>query len=222
MLKRFSGAAAAIAAAALFTFGLASSASATTDACKSAFGNQCGTFQTFDIATPPNQVFFDVKAASTAVGTPIIGYNHNGQSDLATDLVKVQHLGPIPGVIDSNSTTISYSLVFVRGGVWTNKCVSVPASGAGLALKPCNGLRFQRLIASSSGAGALTFNGTSVNGSYVPNFGGSTFTLQSAAFPGQFVEDVALATGPQTPDLRQLKVATTSSINPNQIVRWIP
>lgn len=167
----------------------APAANATTVNCASAFGNQCGAFQGHDAETTPQIVYTDVAGKTAAPDVPIIGYGADSNQDQATDLVKVEHVGLVPGLGSSNSNTISYSFVYVPDGHWSNLCVADTGTHK-LSLRTCNGLQYQRFIAQAATAGGtpVTFTGAggtknvAANGQAVFNVDSRTFALMNVAY----------------------------------------
>ena len=142
-------------------------AGASTYACATALGNQCGTFtesaynaklalaqQTSRTPPPPSgQLGWAVMGASSAVNTPlIVGPNTSPGTDPGTDLTKVEHYGTIPGSPGGpHAYGYWYSFVYTPSGVWTSMCVSNPNNqgpgGSNLVLRPCNQQMWQAFLA---------------------------------------------------------------------------
>jgi hypothetical protein len=130
-------------------------AGASTYACATALGTQCGTFTesaynagstertvpppggggaSLPLSPPPSGggdsggLGWDVMDASSAVNTPlIVGQNYSPGIDQGTDLTKVEHYGTIPGSPGGRSGIgYWYSFVYTPFGVWTSMCVSNP------------------------------------------------------------------------------------------------
>lgn len=202
----------------------ASGASATTVACASAFGDQCGTFAGVNLQATPHDVFWDVKGTTAKANVPVIGYGANSASDKATDYVKVLHIGVVPGLGASNSTTKSYSFVYTPNGVWSNLCVADTGTHL-LTLRTCNGGQFQRFIASIRDHGdSPEVVGSGFNGDRIRDNGNpdNSFALQNVAY-GLYVQDTSTASafGPAaTPDTRQLVDAGVSTFQAHQLWSW--
>jgi hypothetical protein len=128
-------------------------AGASTYACATALGTQCGTFTESaynagltDLGAPPpgggdaplsarsggggasGGLGWAVMDASSAANTPlIVGQNYSPGTDQGTDLTKVEHYGTIPGSPGGPSGIgYWYSFVYTPFGVWTSMCVSNP------------------------------------------------------------------------------------------------
>lgn len=210
----------------------APAAHATTADCASAFGNQCGTFQGHDHETTPVVVFWDVAGKTAAQNVPVIGYGNDGSNDVATDLVKVEHVGVVPGLGTSNSNTISYSFVYVPGGHWSNLCVADTGTHK-LSLRTCNGLQYQRFIAQSSAVntqpvpftGASGAKNTPANGQAIFNVDSRPFALMNVAYRLFATDngDVPPSVHPsESPDPRILSDAgvALSGLGTNQLWMW--
>lgn len=219
----------ALAGAAAVAGGLAfaAPASATTVACASGFGDQCGTFASVNLQSPtPHDVFWDVKGTTAKANVPVIGYGANSPSDKATDFVKVLHIGVVPTLADSNSTTKSYSFVYTPNGQWSNLCVADTGTHA-LTLRTCNGGQFQRYIADQAEATntPAVFNGTTFNGDRIRDNSNSpnSFALLNVAYR-LYVQDTSTASafGPAAvPDTRQLKDQGVSvTFQAHQVWAW--
>lgn len=214
-----------VGAAAVAALAVAPSASATTVACQSGFGDQCSTFGSTNLQSPtPHDVFWDVKGTTAKANVPIIGYGADSPSDKATDFVKVLHIGVVPALPASNSTTKSYSFVYTPNGSWSNLCVADTGTHL-LTLRTCNGGQFQRFIADQTSNGqppqvvGVGFNGDRIrdNGNWPNSFG-----LRNVAF-GSFVQDTSTASsfGPAAvPDTRQLVDAGVSTFQDHQLWAW--
>ena len=220
-------AAGAITASAVLGVTLALPAGATTVACQNGFGDQCSTFGGENLQSPtPHDVFWDVKGTTAAANVPIIGYGLDSQSDKATDFVKVLHIGVVPALPASNSTTKSYSFVYTPNGHWSNLCVADTGTHW-LTLRTCNAGQFQRFIAeiTSDGhtpeiVGVDSFNGDRIrdNGN-----GGNRFGLRNVAY-GLYVQDTSTASsfGPAAvPDTRQLVDAGVATFQDHQLWAWM-
>lgn len=219
----------ALAGAVAVTGGLAlagaGAANATTVACASGFGDQCGTFSSVNLQASPHAVFWDVKGTTARANVPVIGYGANSPSDKATDFVKVLHIGVVPALSASTSTTKSYSVVYAPNGQWSNLCVADTGTHL-FTLRTCNGGQYQRYIAEQTSVGqspkvvgVATFNGDRIrdNGN-----GPNPFALRNVAF-GLYVQDTshASAFGPAAvPDTRQLVDAGVSTFTANQLWGW--
>lgn len=204
---------------------LAPAAHATTVACASGFGDQCGTFASENLQSPtPHDVFWDVKGTTPKANVPVIGYGANSPSDKATDFVKVLHIGVVPALPASNSTTKSYSFVYTPNGVWSNLCVADTGTHV-LTLRTCNGGQFQRYVAEqTTGGSPSVFDGSSFNGDRIRDNGNSpnSFALRNVAY-GLFVQDLSTASafGPAAiPDTRQLADAGVSTFQAHQLWAW--
>jgi len=224
--KRYFALAGAAAVAGGFALAGAPAASATTVACASGFGDQCGTFAGHNVQSPtPHDVFWDVKGTTAKANVPVIGYGTNSPSDKATDFVKVLHIGVVPTLSASNSSTKSYSIVYAPNGVWSNLCVADTGTHQ-LTLRTCNGGQYQRYIAEQTVVGGTpevvgvaSFNGDRIrdNGN-----GPNPFALRNVAF-GLYVQDTSHASsfGPAAvPDTRQLVDAGVSTFTANQLWAW--
>jgi hypothetical protein len=144
-------------------------AGASTYACATALGNQCGTFtesaynaklalaqQTSRTPPPPlpsGQLGWAVMGASSAVNTPlIVGPNTSPGTDPGTDLTKVEHYGTIPGSPGGpHAYGYWYSFVYTPSGQWTSMCVSnlnnPGPGGNNLVLRSCNRQMWQAFLA---------------------------------------------------------------------------
>ena len=142
-------------------------AGASTYACATALGNQCGTFtesaynaklalaqQTSRTPPPPSgQLGWAVMGASSAVNTPlIVGPNTSPGTDPGTDLTKVEHYGTIPGSPGGPfAIGYWYSIVYTPSGQWTSMCVSnlnnPGPGGNNLVLRSCNRQMWQAFLA---------------------------------------------------------------------------
>jgi len=202
------------------------SANATTVACQNGFGDQCSTFGGQNVQSPtPHDVFWDVRGGGAFANNLVIGFGADSPADKATDIVKVLHIGVVPGLPASTSTTKSYSFVYAPNGWWSNMCVSDPGNHL-VVLRTCNGKQWQRFIAEQTQngqpaktVGALGFNGDRIrdNGN-----GPNPFGLRDVA-TNLYVQDISAASsfGPAaTPDTRQLVTAGVSTFNDNQLWSW--
>lgn len=221
--RRYFALAGAVAVAGGLAF--AAPASATTVACASGFGDQCGTFAGVNLQSPtPHDVFWDVKGTTARANVPVIGYGANSPSDKATDFVKVLHIGVVPALPASNSSTKSYSFVYTPNGSWSNLCVADTGTHK-LTLRTCNGGQFQRFIAEQTSGGSPSVVGVAgFNGDRIRDNGnGSTpFGLRNVAY-GLYVQDTSTASsfGPAAvPDTRQLADAGVSTFQDHQLWAW--
>lgn len=212
------------AAAAVAVGGLALSASATTVACQNGFGDQCSTFGGENLQSPtPHAVYWDVKGTTAKANVPVIGYGQDTQQDKATDFVKVQHIGAVPGLAASDSHTRSYSFVYTPNGHWSNLCVADTGTHV-LSLRTCNGGQFQRYIAEQTSGGTPSVVGSGFNGDRIRDNGnGSTpFALMNVAYH-RYVADTSTASsfGPAaTPDTRQLATVGVTTFTDNELWAW--
>lgn len=207
----------------------AAPAGATTVACQNGFGDQCGTFGGKNLQAVPaggHDVFWDVKGTTAKANVPVIGYGVNSPSDKATDFVKVLHIGVVPTLAASNSTTKSYSLVYTPNGQWSNLCVADTGTHL-ITLRTCNGGQFQRFIADQASAGdtPAVFDGTTFNGDRIRDNGNfpNSFALLNVAYR-LYVQDTSTASafGPAAvPDTRQLKDQGVSvTFQAHQVWAW--
>ena len=214
-------------AAATAVLTLAPAAHATTVACQSAFGDQCGTFGGQNLQSPtPHAVYWDVKGGAAKANVAVIGYGANSPSDRATDFVKVLHIGVVPALPASNSTTKSYSFVYTPNGAWSNLCVADTGTHK-LTLRTCNGGQYQRFIAEQTTAGSApeVVGVTGFNGDRIRDNGNgpNPFGLRNVAF-GLYVQDPSTASsfGPAAvPDTRQLTDAGVSTFQAHQLWSWL-
>jgi hypothetical protein len=223
---RYFALAGTLAVAGGLAFAVAPAAHATTVACQNGFGDQCGTFSSQNLQAVPHDVFWDVKGTTALPNVPVIGYGANSPSDKATDFVKVLHIGVVPTLAASNSTTKSYSIVYTPNGHWSNLCVADTGTHK-LTLRTCNGGQFQRYIAEQTTPGAAPkvvgvalFNGDRIrdNGN-----GSNPFGLRNVAY-GTYVQDTSTASsfGPAAvPDTRQLVDAGVSTFQAHQLWFWL-
>ena len=236
---RYFALAGTLAAAGGLAFAMAPAAHATTGACQSALGTQCGTFASVDLETTPHAVFWDVFHGTARANTPVLGYGNNSAQDSATDITKVEHRGPVPSLPASNSRTISYSFVYTPNGHWSNLCVADTGTHR-LSLRTCNGGQYQRFIAQSTAPGGggtsiLPFTGIDPtahnttaggpNGNRIfNNFNPVSFALLNVAYR-LYVQDTSHASSfgpPASPDTRVLVDAhpATTTFGHNEVWEW--